>query len=489
RSWRISVLGDGRGRGHTRRRRPDDHAEPAGGAERVQPRAARRARRGVEGGARPRGPSGRDHGCRTRLQRGPGPDRVQRDRRHPRDAAGDVSPQRARHPRAREAGDRGRERRLRRRGTLARVRLRHPARRRQRALRTGLRRHRARARRGRHLLPQPAARRVARIRVDVVQPAADRGRGSRVGTRVRGGRGGDAARARSRARGALRRSPDAWHRHDEAALRPRANGDARGAARARGAAPGGGDADRGLPGGRCRLPREARAALQRAVTSRVQTWRPRPSDASRAAREARSVFASATWIAGYSRRSPATARPRIAFTLRRSATSQRRTASASRDGGFSASRRRSADSYTGSVFRTYATTPLYVRGGLTPAVAPRYAVQTASAFFTKSPWESVPSPQPATSAVTPAASARPRRAPGTCAPAASRRRPRRRAARRTARWRRDWSSLRARSRSARPRDSRPASRTRFRRGNRESRPPCVAKPNRARDRKTAPAGR
>ena len=61
-------------------------------------------------------------------------------------------------------------------------------------LRARLRRHRARSRRGRHVLPQPAARRLARVRVDVVEPPAHRRRGARLGARVRGGRGRRTAR-------------------------------------------------------------------------------------------------------------------------------------------------------------------------------------------------------------------------------------------------------------------------------------------------------
>ena len=56
---------------------------------------------------------------------------------------------------------------------------------------------------------------------------------------------------------------DARDRHDEAAVRPRRHGDARGAAGDGGAAPGGRRADGGLPRGRRRVRREARAALQR----------------------------------------------------------------------------------------------------------------------------------------------------------------------------------------------------------------------------------
>ena len=65
-----------------------------------------------------------------------------------------------------------------------------------------------------------------------------------------------------RAGSELRRGADEGDRDDEAPLRAGAARDARGAARARGSAPDGRNRDRGLRGGRNRLPREAPAAVQ-----------------------------------------------------------------------------------------------------------------------------------------------------------------------------------------------------------------------------------
>ena len=59
------------------------------------------------------------------------------------------------------------------------------------------------------------------------------------------------------ARGVVRGAADARGRDDEAAVRARLHGVARPAAPARGGAPAGGDADRGLRGGRAGVPREA----------------------------------------------------------------------------------------------------------------------------------------------------------------------------------------------------------------------------------------
>ena len=62
--------------------------------------------------------------------------------------------------------------------------------------------------------------------------------------------------------------PDARRGPDEAALRPRRERNARGAARARGPAPGRRHADGRLPRGRRRLPRKARPALHRPLVTR-----------------------------------------------------------------------------------------------------------------------------------------------------------------------------------------------------------------------------
>src|SRR5436190_2239926 len=86
-----------------------------------------------------------------------------------------------------------------------------------------------------------------------------------VGARLGGRRDGRAARAGGGARRALRGSADSRDRDDEAALRPRRHGDARGAARAGGPASGCGHPEQRLPGGRGGLSREAAAELQRPV--------------------------------------------------------------------------------------------------------------------------------------------------------------------------------------------------------------------------------
>ena len=83
--------------------------------------------------------------------------------------------------------------------------------------------------------------------------------GARLGGRRHGRGAGEDAGAGGRAG----RTPHPGDRDDEAPLPARVYLTARGSARARGAAPGRRHPDRGLRGGRGRLPREARAALQR----------------------------------------------------------------------------------------------------------------------------------------------------------------------------------------------------------------------------------
>ena len=153
-----------------------------------------------------------------------------------------------------------------------------------------------------------------------------------------------ARRARGGARRALRGDAHARRRHDEAPLRPRRDSDARGAARARGAAAGRSRADRGLPRGRRLVPREARSEVHRPLTRRAQTVIPRPAAALRLALPASCARAAADVTAGKSRRCAASPRSCTAFATRRSAASQTRTAWASLDGGFSASSCRSAAS-------------------------------------------------------------------------------------------------------------------------------------------------
>ncbi len=77
----------------------------------------------------------------------------------------------------------------------------------------------------------------------------------------------------------VRGAADARDRDDEAAVRPRRHGDARGAAGAGGAAPERCDTDRGLPRRRGGVPREAAAELQRALGLRPQTRKPAVSAA------------------------------------------------------------------------------------------------------------------------------------------------------------------------------------------------------------------
>ena len=72
-------LADGRrGADEPRRRRAHDHAQPAGGLQRVQPRAARRPPRGARRRPQTRRPLRRRHRCRARVLRRPGSAGVQR---------------------------------------------------------------------------------------------------------------------------------------------------------------------------------------------------------------------------------------------------------------------------------------------------------------------------------------------------------------------------------------------------------------------------
>ena len=152
--------------------------------------------RGAGGSGGPVGARGRAHGSGPWLLRRPGPDRVPRvARRHRRPPAEQLPPERARDPRAREAGDRGRQRRRSRRGPLVRLRLRPAHRRRLGELRPGLHQHRPRPGLGRHVLHRPPAGLRARVRVDDLGPQAHGRRGSRVGARLGGRRGRRAGRA------------------------------------------------------------------------------------------------------------------------------------------------------------------------------------------------------------------------------------------------------------------------------------------------------
>ena len=111
-----------------------------------------------------------------------------------------LPPERARDPAAREAGDRGGQRRRSRRGPLVRLRVRPPHRRRLGELRPGLHQHRPRPGLGRHVLHRPPPRLRARVRVDDLGPQAHGRRGSRLGARLGGRRGRRACRPRRRGR-------------------------------------------------------------------------------------------------------------------------------------------------------------------------------------------------------------------------------------------------------------------------------------------------
>src|SRR5262249_41536601 len=122
--------------------------------------------------------------------------------------------------------------------------------------------HRSRSRLRRHVLRDASARLRARVRMALQRPPSHRRGGACMGARVRGRRGGQARRPRRRARGNARRAADARDRDDEAAARPGARLDARRAARVGGAAPGGGGAIRGLPGGSAGISGEEGPELQ-----------------------------------------------------------------------------------------------------------------------------------------------------------------------------------------------------------------------------------
>ena len=98
-----------------------------------------------------------------------------------RSARADVPPERPRDPRAREARDRGHQRAGRGRGALARVLVRRPRRVRRRELRARLHRDRSRPRRRRHVVHPPAARVLARVRVDGLESTSGGGGGARPG--------------------------------------------------------------------------------------------------------------------------------------------------------------------------------------------------------------------------------------------------------------------------------------------------------------------
>ena len=126
-------------------------------------------------------------GAGSRLLGRPGSARVLRaagiaERR----SRGDLSPEHQAHPRPRQAGDRGRQRAGCGSGALARERLRRPGRVERGSVRPRIRRHRPGARLRWHLVPPPAARVRARVRVDELEPQARCGRGACLGARLRG---------------------------------------------------------------------------------------------------------------------------------------------------------------------------------------------------------------------------------------------------------------------------------------------------------------
>ena len=130
------------------------------------------------------------------------------------------------------------------RGSLARGRLRRPRRIDRRDLRPGLRRHRPRPGLGWELVPVPAARIRAGLRMDELEPAPRRGGGARVGPRLEGDSRRRVRGAGGRDRRDLGGNADARRGPDETAVRGRTHGIARGAARTRGGAAAGGDLDR-----------------------------------------------------------------------------------------------------------------------------------------------------------------------------------------------------------------------------------------------------
>ena len=214
---------------------------------------------------------GRAHGRRSRLLRRPGSPRVPgAPGRRPRGARADVPPEHPRDPRAREAGDRGdQRRRAPAPGSRSRARATSASRSSDATLRARLHRDRPRPRRRRHVVHPPPARLRARVRVDGLEPAPERRRGARLGTRLRGGPRPTSSPTRVAELAELvRGAADARGRDDEAALRARVHGVARGAARARGGAPAGRDGDGGLRRGRAGVPREAPRRTSRAADVR-----------------------------------------------------------------------------------------------------------------------------------------------------------------------------------------------------------------------------
>ena len=224
------------------------------------------------GGAR-----GRDHRRRPRLLRRPGSDRVPRGRR----ATSASGCARNYHPnvlaiRALEkpviaaVNGAGRGRR-----PLVRLRVRHPHRRRLGDASCPPSSTSASSPTRAARISSPACSATARaFEWMTLGPQAHRGRGARVGPRLRGRRGRPARRRAppssppsspampTRGVGMTKRLFD-HAEHD----------DARGAARARGAAADGRDADDRLPRGRGRVPREARAALRGSLNPPVRIGR------------------------------------------------------------------------------------------------------------------------------------------------------------------------------------------------------------------------
>ena len=131
--------------------------------------------------------------------------------RRSRRARADLPPEHPRDPRAREARDRGGQRRRSRApGSRSPARATSASRSATRRFVPGLHRDRPRPRRGRHVVHPPPARLRARVRVDGLEPAPRRGRGARLGPRLRGGRGRRAStRGSPSSRGVVRGAADA----------------------------------------------------------------------------------------------------------------------------------------------------------------------------------------------------------------------------------------------------------------------------------------
>ena len=135
--------------------------------------------------------------------------------------------------------------------------------------------------------------------------------------------GGRAAGASGGARRVLRGAADARDRDDEAAVRPRRQRDARGAARARGATPGAATETEDFREGVAAFLEKRAAAVQRPLTKLRADRMPSAVGGTAALIPASCACEAAVVTAGKSRRCAASPRPRSAFATRRSAASHR----------------------------------------------------------------------------------------------------------------------------------------------------------------------